>query len=352
LDLSASDKKVLIERLNAAAVDRPAASLFIGAAAFVVYFALLVLTMTLENPFLKTLCSIWLALYVANLMVSGHDAAHNALSRSKTLNRIYGTIALLPCLQPFSIWVRQHNFVHHRYVAQIGLDDTYPPLTPEKYRALSGAGRAYYRFTRSLLGMPLWYLLEITLPVMLFPFLYRRARLTRENLLDIFLVYAWAGFILWLCAGVSAAAHPDKSVVWHWASAAIFGVGLPTFVFTLMMTFLAVFQHTGPDVKWKLPDGAPSGFEDAMNGTVHLILPQWLDFLYLHVMQHQAHHLNVHIDLHEIKAAQSAVAAANGGKLARPWTPSYHLEVVRKCKLYDPDTNSWLTFEEAKARPA
>ena len=350
--LSADARKALIRSLRDETVDRPVSTIAIAAAVFAAYFALLVLTMHVENVFFKVLCSAWLSLYAGNLMVCGHDAAHNALSRSKKLNRWVGAITMLPSLQPFSIWVRQHNFVHHRYVAQIGIDDTYPPLTPELYRAKSPMGRAYYRFIRSLVGQQFWYFLEITLPFMLAPFLYRRFRMTRENVLDLLAVYAWAGMILWFCASVSAAAHPDKGALYHWSSAAVFGLFLLTFFFSMLMTFLSVFQHTAPDAQWRLPDGKPSSFDDAMRGTVHLVLPEWLDFLFIRIMQHQAHHLNVHIDLHSIKSAQSKVAAAHDGQLVRAWTPAYHLEVVRRCKLYDPQARRWLTFKEAEAAAA
>lgn len=348
LGLSADTRKALFSSLRADRADRPASTIAISAALFVVYFALLILTMRVENLAFKAFFSIWLSLYVGNLMVCGHDAAHNALSRNKRLNRWFGTIAMLPSLQPFSIWVRQHNFVHHRYVAQLGVDDTYAPLTPAQYRARGPLGRAYYRFLRSLAGQNFWYFLEVSLPYMLFPFLYGRFRMTRENGLDLLLVYLWAGFVLWFCASVSMAAYPEKSAAWHWLTAGVFGLLLPTFFFSVIMTFLSVFQHTAPDSKWILPDGKPSSFEHTMNSTIHIVLPEWLDFLFIRIMQHQAHHLNVHIDLHAVKSAQAKVAAAHGGRLTRPWTPAYHMEVVRRCKLYDPEGERWLTFKEAE----
>ncbi|PQA88067.1 fatty acid desaturase [Hyphococcus luteus] len=350
METSLDTRKALLSSMREDTVDRPASTIAISVALFAVYFALLVLMMRVENLAFKAFCSVWLSLYVGNLMVCAHDAAHNALSRDKRLNRVFGTIAMLPSLQPFSIWVRQHNFVHHRYVAQLGVDDTYAPLTPEQYRARAPLGRAYYRFLRSLVGQHFWYFLEVTLPYMLFPFLYRRFSMKREHVLDLLLVYVWAGLILWFCASLSMGAHPDKSAVWHWTTAGVFGIVLPTFFFSVIMTFLSVFQHTGPDSKWILPDGKPSSFEHTMNSTIHLVLPEWLDFVFIRIMQHQAHHLNVHVDLHSIKAAQAKVAAAHDGWLTRTWTPAYHLEVVRRCKLYDPEKERWLTFEEAETQ--
>ena len=118
------------------------------------------------------------------------------------------------------------------------------------------------------------------------------------------------------------------------------------------MTFLSVFQHTSPDSKWKLPDGKPSSPADTMKGTVHVRLPEWIDLMFMRNMQHQAHHLNVHIDLHALQNAQAKVGDAYRGHLARAWTPKYHLEVVRRCKLYDPEQERWLTFKDLKARQA
>lgn len=352
MQLDAARRKALISDLREDTIARPWSTLLISVALFAVYFALLYLVMHLENPVLKGLCAMWAGLYVANLLACAHDAAHNAFFKKRGLNRIFATVLMLPSLQPYSVWQHEHNFVHHRYVAQLGVDNTYPPLTPEEYLALPFWRRAYYRFLRSLIGQQFWYFLEITVPFMLFPYIFRRTPITRRVVTDVLVVYAWAAFVFWFCLSTSMSMHPEKSAMWHWMSAGIFGLLLPTFSFSMVLTFLSVFQHTSPDVKWITPDGEPTAPDETIAGTVHVVLPEWIDMMFMRNMQHQAHHLNVHIDLHALQNAQTKVGAAYDKHLARVWTPKYHLDVVRLCKLYDPEQERWLTFKDLKARQA
>ena len=63
--------------------------------------------------------------FIANLAIIGHDAIHNSFTRIRWLNRFIGTLAFLPALHPYSRWEFHHNKVHHRYVAQLGVDNAY-----------------------------------------------------------------------------------------------------------------------------------------------------------------------------------------------------------------------------------
>ena len=102
--------------------------------------------------------------------IAGHDAGHQSFSGSKILNRICGTIAFLPALHPFALWEHHHNRVHHRFTAQIGVDNAFSPMTVDAYRSASPQRRAYYRFLRSLWGQPFFYLIDVWVPQMLLPF--------------------------------------------------------------------------------------------------------------------------------------------------------------------------------------
>src|SRR6267378_8001704 len=107
--------------------------------------------------------------FIANLAIIGHDAVHKSFTRLRWLNRIIGTVAFLPALHPYTRWEHHHNRVHHRYTAQIGVDNAYSPMTIEQYRAASPASRLYYRFMRSLLGQPFFYMVDVWLPSMFLP---------------------------------------------------------------------------------------------------------------------------------------------------------------------------------------
>src|SRR5437868_9776481 len=85
----------------------------------------------------KLLFSVLAGTCVALLAIVGHDAAHQSFLPTKRLNEIVGTLAFLPALHPFSLWEYHHNKVHHRFTAQIGLDNAFSPMTVEQYRAAS-----------------------------------------------------------------------------------------------------------------------------------------------------------------------------------------------------------------------
>src|SRR5215472_11157521 len=105
----------------------------------------------------------------ATLGIIGHDCAHRGGTRYQWLNRLIATIGFLPALHPLSRWAHHHNQVHHRYTAQIGVDNAYSPMTVADYRAASPARQAYYRFQRSVFGQPLFYLIDIWAPKIFAP---------------------------------------------------------------------------------------------------------------------------------------------------------------------------------------
>jgi fatty acid desaturase len=60
--------------------------------------------------------------FIANLAIIGHDAVHKSFTRLRWLNRVIGTVAFCPRSIPIR-WEHHHNRVHHRYTAQIGVDN-------------------------------------------------------------------------------------------------------------------------------------------------------------------------------------------------------------------------------------
>src|SRR5690606_9075192 len=62
-----------------------------------------------DNPF--ALVALWVlaALAVSSLFIVAHDAAHEALFKSKRLNSIVGHVAMLPSWHVYEGWVLGHN---------------------------------------------------------------------------------------------------------------------------------------------------------------------------------------------------------------------------------------------------
>jgi len=310
------------------------------------YAGAVVLAVLSTSIFAKFGFAFLAGILTATLAIIGHDCAHRGGTRYAWLNRLIGTLGFLPALHPLSRWAHHHNQVHHRYTAQIGVDNAYSPMTVADYRAASPARQAYYRFQRSMWGQPLFYLIDIWAPKIFVPGASERRTFRARDYWDMAFVYVWLGALLagltWLSLRYGGA--PDIAVAF--ANATAFGLLVPFLVWNLFISFVTVIQHTGPDVRWSLPTGRPSTPEQKMYGTVRIRFPEPIDLLFHRLMQHTAHHLNPIIPLYSLKAAQLSLDEGHPDKVINVrWTPSYHMRLTRECKLYDPDADGWCDFD-------
>jgi acyl-lipid omega-6 desaturase (Delta-12 desaturase) len=280
----------------------------------------------------------------ATLGIIGHDSAHRGGTRFRWLNRLIGTIGFLPALHPLSRWAYHHNQVHHRFTAQIGIDNAFSPMMVDDYRKASPWRRAYYRYQRSLLGHATYYLIDIWLLQIFLPSAQERATFRGRDYFDFALVYVW---IVALLTGLTAAAHVFGGQGWGAAlvNGFSFGLLIPFLLWNLYISFVTVVQHTGPQVRWTVPTGRPSTTEQKMRGTVHIVFWEAFDLVFHRLMQHTAHHLNPIIPMYSLKAAQSHLETTRDDVLVVRWTPAYHWRLTRACKLYDPATDRWCDFE-------
>lgn len=297
----------------------------------------------------KLLFGICAGIFIANLAIIGHDAVHRSFTSSRWLNRLIGTAAFLPALHPYGRWEYHHNRVHHRYTAQIGVDNAYSPMTVEQYRAASPARRLYYRFMRSLAGQPFFYMLDIWLPKLLLPSLREAKSFHRSDWMDFAAVYAW--LVISIAAmSLLARSWSGPAIGAAFRNATIFGFLVPFFVFNVIASFVTIVQHTGPRARWVLPTGRPSTHEQKLRGTVHVRFPECIDWFFHRLMQHIVHHVNPMVPLYRLKAAETAVTAKDGElAVIETWTPAYHWRLVRTCKLYDPVLDDWCSFDLARS---
>jgi len=285
-------------------------------------------------------------LFIANLAIIGHDAVHRSFTRVRWLNRVIGTLAFLPALHPFGRWEHHHNRVHHRYTAQIGVDNAYSPMTPDQYRAASWRRRSYYRFMRSLWGQPFFYMIDIWLPKIFLPNPPELRDLPKSDTTDLLLVYLWLAVwisgLAWLSFALSGG---SQSFAAAFGDAALYGFLVPFLVWNLLISFLTIAQHTGPATHWIMPTGRPSTYEEKVRGTVHVGFPEPLDWFLHRVWQHVAHHVNPIVPLYALKGAEVEVIAESKVKVVvERWTPLYHWRLTRDCKLYDPVEDRWCDF--------
>jgi omega-6 fatty acid desaturase (delta-12 desaturase) len=342
-----------IERMTLAGHARRALvlGLAIFAADLIGYAAFVYGAIASEAIALKVLFSILAGVCVSLLAIVGHDAAHQSFLPSRFSNDLVGTIAFLPALHAYSLWEHHHNRVHHRYTAQIGLDNAYSPMTVEQYRAATPTRQRYYRFQRSWAGQPLFYLTDVWWPDIFMPFGGKK-ELTRANFVDLAIVYLFVVAAISGYGALSLWLHPAQTLMGGLIEGAVFGLVVPFLVWSVFISYVTVVQHTGPSVRWIVPTGLPSTIEESMEGTVHVVLPNPLDWLMHRVMQHQAHHIHIGVPLYRLKGAQHDVGVASSGQNVQRWTPNYHFRLTRECKLYDPLHGRWCGFDAADADAA
>lgn len=338
-----------IDRMALAGYARRSASfsLAILAIDLILYALMIAGTVMADTVWLQLLFALGAGTMIALTAIVGHDAGHQSFSGSKLLNRISGTIAFLPALHPFSLWEHHHNRVHHRFTAQLGLDNAFPPMTVEEYRAASPWTRRKYRFIRSLWGQPFFYLVDVWLIDMFLPFTKPGATLSARDRFDLGLVYVYLAAFLALTTVAVMQVH-EAGLLPAFASAFVFSLAIPFLVWNGFISFLSVVHHTAPSLRWLNPTGRPSTAEEALAGTVHMQFPDWIDRVMHRIMQHQAHHLNVGIPLQNLKEAQQELENTTNGVITARWNLRYHLELTRQCQLYDNRSNRWCTFREVE----
>ncbi len=301
------------------------------------------------NTAVKITFAIVAGVFIANLAIIGHDAVHRSFTSSRWLNRIVGTLAFLPALHPYARWEHHHNRVHHRYTAQIGVDNAYSPMTVEQYRKASIGRRLYYRFMRSLAGQPFFYMIDIWLPKIFLPLPNQARSFRLSDWVDLAIVYAWlvSFLIALILLAHSYSGQVLGEALWN---ATVFGFVIPFLVWNLFISFVTIVQHTGPRAHWILPTGRPSTHQQKVRGTVHLRFPEPIDWFFHRVMQHIAHHVNPMVPLYRLKGAEALVIARESDSaVIERWTPAYHWRLARDCKLYDPARDAWCRLEAAHA---
>jgi omega-6 fatty acid desaturase (delta-12 desaturase) len=330
-----------------AARRRLALPVVIFAASLTAYLACGLGAVLVAQTGLRILLAVLAGVFIANLAIIGHDAVHRSFTRIRWLNRLVGTVAFLPALHPYGRWEHHHNRVHHCYTAQIGVDNAYSPMTPDQYRAASPAQRLHYRFMRSLLGQPFFYLVDIWAPSMFFPYFKRDHGMRAADWRDLFIVYAWLALSLLGLGALDWSRHGGGFGAALW-DGALFGLVIPFLTWNVFIAFVTIVQHTGPRVRWLMPTGRFSTHQEKLDGTVHLVFPEVVDWFFHRVMQHIVHHVNPLVPLYDLKETEREVIAAASRPVVETWTPLYHWRMTRDCKLYDPERNCWLRFPQAR----
>lgn len=310
----------------------------------VIYVAVIVGLILVDNPF--AVLGLWFvgALVISGLFVIAHDAAHGALFASKRLNRVVGTIAMLPSWHVYEGWVLGHNRIHHAYTVREGFDFVWHPYTPEQFAAMSKPARLRHRIEWSWWGAGAYYLREVWWNKMIVgapPARWRRAVRRDRVIVATFVVLAT---IALAALGWSA----DGSVLgalWMVLKVLV----IPFLLFTFVIASFVHVHHIQPDIRW-WPRREWTKWRGQMEGTTVLRARFGLDFFFHWIMVHVPHHVDMRIPMYNLEAATDAIEAAFPGSIHdEPLRFRDFVRNTRLCRLYDFNEGRWYTYRQAAA---
>jgi omega-6 fatty acid desaturase (delta-12 desaturase) len=314
----------------------------------VVLYALVVAGLVVvDNPVATVALWVAAALVVSGLFIIGHDAAHGSLFASKRLNRVIGTVAMLPAWHVYEGWVLGHNRIHHAYTVREGYDFVWHPYTPEGYAAMGPLGRLRHRLEWSWWGAGAYYLREVWWHKMIVGAPPRRwaAAVRRDRIL------VWT-FVAAASAALAAVGWVADGTVWGAAWMVIKVLVVPFLAFTYVIATFVHVHHIQPDIRW-YRRREWTKFRGQMEGTTVLRARFGLNLFFHWIMVHVPHHVDTRIPMYNLELAASAIAEAFPGTVHdEPLRFRDFVANTRRCRLYDFDAGEWLTYREARDRIA
>ncbi len=312
----------------------------------VLYVAIVAGLILFDNPLVTVVLWFFSALVVSGLFIIGHDAAHEALFKSKRLNSVIGHLSMLPSWHVYEGWVLGHNRIHHKYTVRQGFDFVWHPYTPEQFEAMSGFAKLRHRIEWSWAGSGLYYLREVWWHKMMVG--KPPARWVKPIRRDRFIVL---GFIVAssLLLGWAGFAHYGTVVGALWMIVKVLVV--PFLAFSFVIGSFVHVHHVQPDIRW-WPRREWTKFKGQMEGTTILRAPPGMNFFVHWIMVHIPHHVDMRIPMYKLEEAATAIKEAypdtvHDDKLRfRDFMAN-----TRQCKLYDFEQGRWYSYAEAAALP-
>jgi acyl-lipid omega-6 desaturase (Delta-12 desaturase) len=284
---------------------------------------------------------------MSTLYAVAHDAAHNTLTASRSLNKAIGIVAYLTGFYNYRLRLHDHLLRHHPLVNG-PQPDAYRPMSLAEYRACKPWRRAWERFIRSPnpLALMAYGALSRLLKSEVFPKKAMPPAVRKEAWLYAALMGAY------LCAFVGVIALASGGWLQPFALDLFFALVLPFLAFQACMAVVVYFQHTHPAVPWFAPgDERHQGF-GAEQLSVHIDMPRAVSSLLHHAYCHAAHHVCPSIPCYQLYDAQQRLNGLLGreAKVVR-FGAGALLDVFRRCKLYDYEAHRWIGFDGKPTSP-
>ena len=300
-----------------------------------------------DNPFAVIALWVLSAMVVSGLFIVAHDAAHGALFSSKRLNRVIGTIAMLPSWHVYEGWTLGHNRIHHGYTVREGFDFVWHPYTPEQFAAMSTLGRLRHRFEWSWFGAGAYYLREVWWHKMIVG--APPARWAKTIRRDRIIVWSFVAVASLALGALGWASYGGVvGILWMILKVLV----IPFLGFNFVIASFVHLHHIQPNIRWwKRREWTK--WHGQMEGTTVLRARFGLNFFFHWIMVHVPHHVDMRIPMYNLELATDAMKEAFPGTIHdEPLRFMDFVRNTRMCRLYDFDEGRWYTYREAAQRSA
>jgi len=299
----------------------------------------------IDNPFAVIALWVLSAMVISGLFIVAHDAAHGALFSSKRLNRVIGTIAMLPSWHVYEGWTLGHNRIHHGYTVREGFDFVWHPYTPEQFAAMSTFSRLRHRFEWSWFGAGAYYLREVWWHKMIVG--APPARWAKTIRRDRTIVWSFVA-VASLALGALGWANHESVVGIFWMILKV--LVIPFLGFNFVIASFVHVHHIQPNIRWwKRREWTK--WNGQMEGTTVLRARFGLNFFFHWIMVHVPHHVDMRIPMYNLELATEAMKEAFPGTIHdEPLRFMDFVRDTRVCRLYDFDEGRWYTYREAAKR--
>ena len=313
----------------------------------VMYGLIIAGLIVIDNPFAVIALWVLSAMVISGLFIVAHDAAHGALFSSKRLNRVIGTIAMLPSWHVYEGWTLGHNRIHHGYTVREGFDFVWHPYTPEQFAAMSTLGRLRHRFEWSWFGAGAYYLREVWWHKMIVG--APPARWAKTIRRDRIIVWSFVA-VASLALGLIGWANYGGVVGILWMILKV--LVIPFLGFNFVIASFVHLHHIQPNIRWwKRREWTK--WHGQMEGTTVLRARFGLNFFFHWIMVHVPHHVDMRIPMYNLELATDAMKEAFPGTIHdEPLRFMDFVRNTRMCRLYDFDEGRWYTYREAAQRSA
>ena len=313
----------------------------------VMYGLIIAGLIVIDNPFAVIALWVLSAMVISGLFIVAHDAAHGALFSSKRLNRVIGTIAMLPSWHVYEGWTLGHNRIHHGYTVREGFDFVWHPYTPEQFAAMSTLGRLRHRFEWSWFGAGAYYLREVWWHKMIVG--APPARWAKTIRRDRIIVWSFVAVASLALGALGWASYGGVvGILWMILKVLV----IPFLGFNFVIASFVHLHHIQPNIRWwKRREWTK--WHGQMEGTTVLRARFGLNFFFHWIMVHVPHHVDMRIPMYNLELATDAMKEAFPGTIHDE--PLRFMDFVRNtrvCRLYDFDEGRWYTYREAAKRPA